>query len=68
MDFVSLRIVWTVLTFAVFVVILVWAYSGRARRGFEVASRLPFDEGGTAAQDPRTNGQKSGPKSGEASA
>jgi cytochrome c oxidase cbb3-type subunit IV len=44
MDFVSLRIVWTALTFAVFVAILVWAYSGRARRGFEEAARLPFDE------------------------
>jgi cytochrome c oxidase cbb3-type subunit IV len=44
MDFVSLRIVWTVLSFAVFVAILVWAYSGRARRGFEEAARLPFDE------------------------
>ena len=44
MDFVSVRIVWTVLSFAVFAAILVWAYSGRARRGFEEAARLPFDE------------------------
>ncbi len=59
MDFVSLRIVWTVLTFAVFVAILVWACSGRARRGFEVAARLPFDEEGSAAQDRCTSGEKS---------
>ena len=45
MDFVTVRIVWTVLTFAVFVAILAWVFSGRARRGFEVAARLPFDEG-----------------------
>ena len=42
MDFVTVRIVWTVVTFAVFVAILVWAYSGRARSGFDAAAQLPF--------------------------
>jgi cytochrome c oxidase cbb3-type subunit 4 len=56
MDFVTVRIVWTVLTFAVFVAILAWACSGRARRGFDVAARLPFDEGGSAADDRHASG------------
>ena len=49
MDFTEVHIVWTVLTFIVFVAILIWVYSGGARRGFEAAARLPFaddeDEG-----------------------
>lgn len=44
MDFTEVHIVWTVLTFIVFVAILVWACSGRARRGFEAAARLPFED------------------------
>jgi cytochrome c oxidase cbb3-type subunit IV len=43
-DINTLRIVVTVLAFASFVGILIWAYSGRARRGFEEAAQLPFEE------------------------
>jgi cytochrome c oxidase cbb3-type subunit 4 len=53
MDFVAVRIVWTVVTFAVFVAILVWAYSGRARSGFEAAARLPFEDEVNHAADRR---------------
>lgn len=59
MDFVSLRIVWTVLSFAVFVAILVWAYSKQARSGFEAAARLPFEEDGLDAANRRTGGGNS---------
>jgi cytochrome c oxidase cbb3-type subunit 4 len=47
-DINTLRTLVTVLAFASFVGIVIWAYSGRARRGFEEAARLPFeeDEGG----------------------
>ena len=44
MDFTEVRIIWTVLSFAVFVAILVWAYSPRARSGFDEASRLLFED------------------------
>jgi cytochrome c oxidase cbb3-type subunit IV len=45
MDGVTMiRIVWTLASFAVFVAIVLWAYSGRARQEFERAARLPFDD------------------------
>jgi len=34
----------TVVAFATFVSIVLWAYSGRARRGFDEAAQLPFEE------------------------
>ena len=44
MDLMTARIVWTVVSFAVFMAIMVWAYSERAGRGFDAAARLPFEE------------------------
>jgi len=44
MDLTTVRIVWTVVSFAVFMAIMVWAYSERAGRGFDAAARLPFEE------------------------
>jgi cytochrome c oxidase cbb3-type subunit 4 len=47
-DINTLRSVVTVLAFVSFVGIVIWAYSGRARRGFEEAAQLPFaEDGGT---------------------
>jgi cytochrome c oxidase cbb3-type subunit 4 len=43
-DINDLRSLLTVLAFASFVGIVLWAYSGRAKRAFEEAERLPFDE------------------------
>ena len=47
MDINDLRSLVTVVTFTAFVGIVWWAYSGGARRGFDEAARLPFDEDGT---------------------
>ena len=44
MDFVTLASIMTVVAFATFVGIVLWACSGRARRSFEEAARLPFEE------------------------
>ena len=44
MDFVTLSSIMTVVAFATFVGIVLWAWSGRARRAFEEAARLPFAE------------------------
>lgn len=44
MDFVTLSSIMTVVAFATFIGIVLWAYSGRARRSFDEAARLPFDE------------------------
>jgi cytochrome c oxidase cbb3-type subunit 4 len=43
-DINTLRSLVTVLAFVSFVGIVLWAYSGRARRGFEEAAQLPFAE------------------------
>ena len=44
MDFVTLSSIMTVVAFATFVGIALWAWSGRARSAFEEAARLPFAE------------------------
>jgi cytochrome c oxidase cbb3-type subunit 4 len=44
MDINMLRSIVTVLAFAVFIAIVLWAYSDRSKAAFEQAARLPFDE------------------------
>ena len=44
MDINILRSIVTVVAFAVFIGIVVWAYSGRSKAAFDQAARLPFDE------------------------
>jgi cytochrome c oxidase cbb3-type subunit 4 len=44
MDINTLRIAATLACFAVFVGILVWAYSRSQRAAFDQAARIPFDQ------------------------
>jgi cytochrome c oxidase cbb3-type subunit 4 len=44
MDITSLRIIATVISFATFVGIVFWAWSGRNAAPFEEAARLPFEQ------------------------
>mgnify|MGYP006333310117 CR=1 FL=1 len=44
MDINDIRAILTVLAFATFAGIVVWAYSGRRRAAFEEAANLPFTE------------------------
>ena len=44
MDINTLHSIYTVLAFAAFVAIVLWAYSDRSKAAFEQAARLPFDE------------------------
>jgi len=44
MDINTLRSIVTVLAFAVFIAIVLWAYSDRSKAAFDQAARLPFDE------------------------
>jgi cytochrome c oxidase cbb3-type subunit 4 len=44
MDIQTLRIAITVIAFALFIAICLWAWSARRRAGFEEAARIPFDE------------------------
>lgn len=49
MDINDLRTIVTVLGFACFIGICLWAYSGRAKAGFDEAAQLPFgDDDGPA--------------------
>lgn len=44
MDINDARAALTVLGFVCFIGIALWAYSGRARKGFDEAALLPFSE------------------------
>ena len=44
MEINDIRAVLTLFGFLSFCAIAVWAYSGRARKGFEQAESLPFDD------------------------
>jgi len=50
MDINDVRVVFTLLSFAIFAGIVVWAWSGRNRKAFDEAAMLPFadeaNEGG----------------------
>lgn len=43
-DMTTIRAVMTAVMFAVFIAIVLWAYSGRRKAAFEEAARLPLDE------------------------
>jgi cytochrome c oxidase cbb3-type subunit 4 len=42
----TMRVVITVVSFLVFIGIFVWAWSGRRKRQFDEAARLPLDDDG----------------------
>jgi cytochrome c oxidase cbb3-type subunit IV len=44
MDINTLRSIVTVVAFAAFIGIVLWAYSDRSKAGFDQAARLPFEE------------------------
>ena len=52
MDINDMRSIVTVLAFATFVGIVLWAFSGRRRAAFDEAARLPFTEDETLSPSP----------------
>jgi cytochrome c oxidase cbb3-type subunit 4 len=44
MDVTDLRIAATLISFATFIAILVWAWSRRNAKRFDEAARLPFEQ------------------------
>ena len=59
MDINDLRSIITVLTFLMFVGIVVWTYSGRRKQAFDEAANVPFDEElAGASQVSRNNERK----------
>ena len=52
MDAGLLHGVWTAVLLAVFAAIVVWAWSGRRKRDFDEAARLPLDDDSDEATEP----------------
>jgi cytochrome c oxidase cbb3-type subunit 4 len=44
MDIDTLRSILLVIAFALFIAIVLWAYSEHSKAGFDQAAQLPFDE------------------------
>lgn len=44
MDPVLIHIIWTVVAFAVFIAIFVWAWSSKRKHAFDEAARLPLED------------------------
>ena len=55
MDLVTLRSIFTVLVFAAFVGVWIWAWSSKRKQAFDEAANLPFVEDGKPA---RSSSQK----------
>ena len=60
MDAGLLHGLWTAAMIAVFAAIVAWAWSGRRKRDFDEAARLPLEEETEADQDARTRGARHG--------
>jgi len=54
-DYIWLKTGTLLVTFAMFVGIMIWAYSGRRKRGFEEAAQIPFREDDDQPGARRTN-------------
>jgi len=44
MDFGLAQGIWTIIVLVVFVGIVIWAWSGKRRKHFDEAARIPFEE------------------------
>ncbi len=44
MDASILQSVWTVIAFVIFVVVVLWAWSGRRKKDFDKAARMALDD------------------------
>ena len=64
MDAGFLHGLWTAALLAVFAGIVVWAWSGRRRRDFDEAARLPLEEDARDSADLSERGAERGPQRG----
>jgi cytochrome c oxidase cbb3-type subunit 4 len=44
MDYSLIQSIWTVVVMVLFVGIVIWAWSGKRKQGFEEAANIPFSE------------------------
>jgi cytochrome c oxidase cbb3-type subunit 4 len=56
MDLNLMRAIWTAVLFAVFIGIVWWAWSGRRKKDFEEAARLPLDDDQAEQETARKGG------------
>ena len=60
MDAGFLHGLWTAALLVVFAAIVAWAWSGRRKRDFDEAARLPLEEDAGAMKDPPDRGARDG--------
>ena len=58
MDLNLMRAIWTAVLFAVFIGIVWWAWSGRRKKDFEEAARLPLDDDQAEQEAAREGGAR----------
>ncbi len=56
MDLNLMRAIWTAVLFVVFIGIVWWAWSGRRKKDFDAAARLPLDDDRTEQETARKGG------------
>jgi cbb3-type cytochrome oxidase subunit 3 len=44
LDFGLIDIIWTVVVMILFIGIVIWAYSGKRRKAFDEAARIPLED------------------------
>ncbi len=54
MEINDMRSVITLLAFIAFIGIVLWAYHGKSRRGFDEAAQIPFADDDLEPVDPRS--------------
>ena len=64
MDAGFLHGLWTAILLAVFVAIVAWAWSGRRKKDFDEAARLPLEEDAADAADPTAHTEARGTRHG----
>lgn len=51
MDLILFKSIWTVVVMVVFIGIVLWAWSGKRKQGFDEAANIPFNEDRPASTD-----------------
>ena len=51
MDLTLFKSIWTVVVMVVFIGIVLWAWSGKRKQGFDEAANIPFNEDRPASTD-----------------
>ncbi|MDH3280635.1 MAG: cbb3-type cytochrome c oxidase subunit 3 [Gammaproteobacteria bacterium] len=50
----AFHIIWTLILFVTFLAIIIWAWSGKRKKRFDEAARLPLEDDDSASDKPPT--------------